>query len=100
MSPSARLWRVAAALARDDEDSGEDVAAIVTHRSDILLASANIVTFVSNRAAKWKKQNTTRSSPASGSCEWVPRYEVGAIHDHSMGGAPRGTVTHPEPISF
>ena len=31
-------------------------------------------------------EHKTRSSPASGGCGWVPRYEDGAIHDHSMGG--------------
>ena len=42
-------------------------------------------------------EHKTRSSPASGGCGWVPRYEDGAIHDHSMGGARRGTVTNPKP---
>ena len=69
-------------LAVDSEDSGEDDAGTVTHHA--------------RRSGRSRTQNPFHS-PASGGCGWVPRYEDGAIHDHSMGGARRSTVTHPKP---
>ena len=64
-----------------------------------LVASPNIATSGCASAARCvgEAEHKTRSSPASGGCGWVPRYEDGATHDHSMGGARRGTVTHPKP---
>ena len=69
----------------DVEDSGEDDAAILTHHA--------------RHGEVGEAEHKTGSSPASGGCGWVPQYEDGAIHDHSMGGARRGTVTHPKPLN-
>ena len=74
--------------------TGEDVAATVTHHSDVpVTTSVRLVQHGEGEETEYK----TRSSPASGGCGWVPRYEDGATHDHFMGGARRGTVTHPRP---
>ena len=80
------LWR--GRLAR----TGEDVAATVTHHSDVPVTTS--VRLVQHGEGE-ETEHKTRSSPASGGCGWVPRYEDGATHDHFMGGARRGTVTHP-----
>ena len=84
-------WRTTLAM------DGEDVTAIVTHHSDVPLAFPNIATSVRlvQHGEGEEAEHKTRSSPASGGCGWVPRYEDGATHDHSLGGARRGTVTHP-----
>ena len=87
-----RLWRWPAR-------TGEDVAATVTHHSDVPVTLPNIATSVRlvQHGEGEEAEHKTRSSPASGGCGWVPRYEDGATHDHFMGGARRGTVTHPKP---
>ena len=65
-----------------------------------LVASPNIATSVCASAARCvgEAERKTPSSPASGGCGWVSRYEDGATHDHSMGGARRGTVLNPKPL--
>ena len=85
-----RLWRWPARM-------GEDIAATVTHHSDVPVTLPNIATSVRlvQHGEGEEAEHKTRSSPASGGCGWVPRYEDGATHDHSLGGACRGTVTHP-----
>ena len=84
-----RLWRWPAR-------TGEDVAATVTHHSDVPVTTS--VRLVQHGEGE-ETEHKTRSSPASGGCGWVPRYEDGATHDHFMGGARRGTVTHTETLN-
>ena len=74
--------------------AGEDVAATVTHHSDVPVTTS---VRLAQHGEGEETEHKTRSSPASGGCGWVPRYEDGATHDHFMGGARRGTVTHPKP---
>ena len=75
-------WRTT--LAMDAVDSGEDVAAIVTHHADVTSAFPNIATSVRlvQHGEGEEAEHKTHSSPASGGCGWVPRYEDGATHDH------------------
>ena len=64
------------------EDSGEDVAAIVTHHPDVPVTFLNIATSVRlmQHSEGEEAEHKTRSSPASCGCGWVPRYEDGATH--------------------
>ena len=96
-----RAWRTLARTTRRTTlaVAGEDVAATVTHHSDVPVTLPNIATSVRlvQHGEGEEAEHKIRSSPASGGCGWVPRYEDGATHDHFMGGARRGTVTHPKP---
>ena len=100
MGDSARLCTRKKSLADSGPArTGEDVAATATHHSDVPVTLPNIATSVRlvQHGEGEEAEHKTRSSPASGGCGWVPRYEDGATHDHVMGGARRGTVTHPKP---
>ena len=76
-----RLWRWPAR-------TGEDVAATATHHSDVPVTLPNIATSVRlvQHGEGEEAEHKTRSSPASGGCGWVPRYEDGATHDHLIHG--------------
>ena len=91
-----RAWRTLARTTRRTTRTGEDVVATVTHHSDVPVTLPNIATSV-RLVQHGEGEEAEHKIRSSGGCGWVPRYEDGATHDHFMGGARRGTVTHPKP---
>ena len=81
-----RLWRCTARTPARTTLHG-----VVTHHSDVFVGLPGptlqrlFCASVARRSGR-SRARQTRSIPASGGCEWVPRYEHGATHDHSMHG--------------
>ena len=74
--------------------SGEDDAAIVTHHSDVSVGLPGptlqrLFVLASRRRGRRSRAHKTCSSPASGGCGWVPRYDV--QRQHTLGFARVGS---------